>query len=270
MPANSSAQTLASYADPKSSIDDFEKMSFTLYPLEHWSTDRVGSKIPADRRSWRGMTEQRHRQLQVLIATFRVVVPLVINRRTDRLIDGIERFTVLESLGYQEIPIVTVDLDERDEVALAIALNTEYGDWIDSRLVEQVAALAQTDAIHFTGLDETEIFEIISRLPKPPPPPKSPTPVQQQIFPPTTLEDEEPEEGSVPFQSVVIPQTSATKGGHSTPRYRQFVCPDGFFTCPEAEYQALLHSLEGESITEKTRSLKQLLWLGITEENTHD
>jgi len=57
------------------------------------------------------------------VARWGLVQPLVINKRSKRVVGGNQRLKVLQELGVETADAVTVDLDETEEKALGIALN---------------------------------------------------------------------------------------------------------------------------------------------------
>lgn len=59
------------------------------------------------------------------IEKFGNVQPLVVNIRDGKnvLVGGHQRLKALETLGYEEVPVVEVDLNELEEKALNVALN---------------------------------------------------------------------------------------------------------------------------------------------------
>jgi len=60
---------------------------------------------------------------------FGVVEPVVVNRRTGRIVGGHQRVKAAEASGIEELPVVYVDLDEAAEKQLNIALNRISGEF---------------------------------------------------------------------------------------------------------------------------------------------
>jgi len=61
--------------------------------------------------------------LQGSIDRFGVLVPIIWNRRSGRIVGGHQRYKVLTSKGVEETDVVVVDLDNNEEVALNITMN---------------------------------------------------------------------------------------------------------------------------------------------------
>ena len=55
---------------------------------------------------------------------FGFVDPLIVNKRTNILVGGHQRLKAADHLGYSEVPVTYVDLDETEEKALNVALNS--------------------------------------------------------------------------------------------------------------------------------------------------
>ena len=66
-------------------------------------------------------------RLRRSIEAFGFVEPLVWNERTGFLVGGNQRFKVLLEQGAKEVTVSVVDLDEKDEQLLSIALNRSAG-----------------------------------------------------------------------------------------------------------------------------------------------
>lgn len=63
-----------------------------------------------------------------------LVQPIVWNRRTNTVVSGHQRLTVLESQGETEVTVSVVDLDDTQEKELNVALNKITGEWDDDKL----------------------------------------------------------------------------------------------------------------------------------------
>lgn len=62
------------------------------------------------------------------------VQPIVWNRRTNTVVSGHQRLTVLEAQGETEVTVSVVDLDDIQEKELNVALNKITGEWDDDKL----------------------------------------------------------------------------------------------------------------------------------------
>jgi ParB-like chromosome segregation protein Spo0J len=64
-----------------------------------------------------------YRKLRKSVETFGLVEPLVWNERTGRVVGGHARLRILRDLGWTEVPVSVVRLDEAGEKALNVVLN---------------------------------------------------------------------------------------------------------------------------------------------------
>lgn len=63
-----------------------------------------------------------------------LVQPIVWNRRTNTVVSGHQRLTVLEAQGETEVTVSVVYLDDIQEKELNVALNKITGEWDDDKL----------------------------------------------------------------------------------------------------------------------------------------
>lgn len=63
-----------------------------------------------------------------------LVQPIVWNRRTNTVVSGHQRLTVLEAQGETEVTVSVVDLDDIQEKELNVVLNKITGEWDDDKL----------------------------------------------------------------------------------------------------------------------------------------
>lgn len=79
------------------------------------------------------------------LTQFGQVEPLVVQKRTNMVIGGNGRLTVMRSLGWTHADVVVVDLDDAAARALAIALNRtpELGRWNTDKLNAALAQITQ-------------------------------------------------------------------------------------------------------------------------------
>ena len=89
------------------------------------------------------------------IDKFGLVIPIVWNKRTNTVVGGHQRLTVLENLGVEEVDVSVVDLDETKEKQLNIALNKTGGSWDEAKLIELLEELG--DDAYETGFSPAEI-----------------------------------------------------------------------------------------------------------------
>lgn len=111
--------------------------------------------------------DPEYEKLKRSIEEFDCVEPLVWNRRSNRLIGGHQRLKILKEKGIEEFEVSVVDLEERKEKALNVALNKIEGDWDFTKLADLMTELddGQFD-LELTGFDMSEIEEIMNWTPK--------------------------------------------------------------------------------------------------------
>ena len=102
---------------------------------------------------------------------FGVVQEIVVNRRTGRIVGGHQRVEALKALGEHEAPVAYVDLDEHDERALNVALNSHYisGEFELAPLQEILQGIDEelSTALRFNEFGLTEAPEVLPPEPTP-------------------------------------------------------------------------------------------------------
>lgn len=95
------------------------------------------------------------------IEEFGYVEPIIWNKRTGNIVGGHQRTKVLENLGYKEATCIVVDLDDKQERALNVALNKITGDWDIPLLTDLLKGLDDSDFdVTLTGFDPEELGEM--------------------------------------------------------------------------------------------------------------
>lgn len=107
--------------------------------------------------------DREYEDIKSSLTKFGLVQPLVWNKKTKRLVGGEQRLTVLTDMGVQSVPVVEVDLEERLEKGLNIALNKVQGEWDEGLLS---ALLGELDTEVFSGFSPEEI-EAITKYDEP-------------------------------------------------------------------------------------------------------
>lgn len=106
--------------------------------------------------------DPEYEALKCSIETFDVVEPIVWNKRSGNVVGGHQRLKILKQRGDQEIVVSEVDLDDRNEKALNIALNKIQGEWDDLKLGDLLSELNKEDFdLGITGFDESELRKLI-------------------------------------------------------------------------------------------------------------
>lgn len=100
-------------------------------------------------------------KLKTSIERFGNVEPVVWNRRTGNVVGGHQRLAVLKSMGYESVPCSVVDLDEKEEKLLNIALNKIKGQW-DYDKLEEILSDFDYEVATASGFSAEEIAVILA------------------------------------------------------------------------------------------------------------
>ena len=100
-------------------------------------------------------------KLKKSIIQFGNVEPVVWNQRTGNVVGGHQRLAVLQSMGETLIPCSVVDMDDKDEKLLNIALNKIKGRWDYDKLAD-ILRDYETELATITGFAEDEIAIILA------------------------------------------------------------------------------------------------------------
>lgn len=108
----------------------------------------------------RQMTEKQAADLEASIRKFGLVDPLIVNRHPERMnvvIGGHQRLKVAKVCGINTVPVVYVELDERQERELNLRLNKNTGEW-------DLDALASFDPelLKMVGWTDEELGDIFT------------------------------------------------------------------------------------------------------------
>lgn len=100
--------------------------------------------------------EKEYEALKASISRWSLVEPLVVNLRTGNLVGGHQRYSVLLDLGHTEAEAAVVDLDEKQEKLLNVALNRIEGQWDYEKLQDLFEEFSAED-IFATGYSDGEL-----------------------------------------------------------------------------------------------------------------
>lgn len=120
--------------------------------------------IPADYNPRVALTPDmpEFERLKNSIETFGNVEPIVWNERTGHIVGGHQRLAVLQHLGYTSAEVSVVDLDEKEEKLLNVALNKIKGQWDYSRL-EEIFQEYELEEAKVTGFTGQEIALVLAK-----------------------------------------------------------------------------------------------------------
>lgn len=129
-------------------------------------TKNVNDLIPAHYNPRKKLKpgDKEYDKLKRSIETFGYVEPIIWNKRTNTVVGGHQRLTVLKDLGHKTVDVVEVDLDLNNEKALNVALNKVSGEWDAEKLEDLLRELDNdTDLdVTLTGFDLDELETLYS------------------------------------------------------------------------------------------------------------
>lgn len=103
-----------------------------------------------------------YENLRRSIKTYGMIIPVIWNKRTNRVVGGHQRLTVLENEGETEVDVSVVDLDETQERQLNVALNKVEGGWDNDKLAELLTELGEDATL--TGFTQQEIDSLTNDI----------------------------------------------------------------------------------------------------------
>lgn len=109
--------------------------------------------------------DKEYESLYKSVKEFGYVDPIIVNKRTGNIVGGHQRLNVLQELGYEEIDVVNVDLDETREKALNIALNKISGKWDEPKLKDLLLDIDNGEFdVELTGFGMDEIEKLMNKF----------------------------------------------------------------------------------------------------------
>ena len=106
--------------------------------------------------------DTEYENLRRSITTYGLIIPVVWNKRTNRVVGGHQRLTVIENEGETEVDVSVVDLDETQERQLNVALNKVEGGWDEEKLGDLLAELGEDATL--TGFTQQEIDSLTNDI----------------------------------------------------------------------------------------------------------
>lgn len=98
--------------------------------------------------------DPEYENLRRSITTYGLLIPVIWNKRTNNVVGGHQRLTVLENEGETEVDVSVVDLDPMQERQLNVALNKIEGGWDEElRAIEELFNVSLT----FDKADQEEL-----------------------------------------------------------------------------------------------------------------
>jgi hypothetical protein len=180
--------------------------------LETWTIDKAVNALTKN--NPRIITTKQLTDLRSGIKKFGLLLPPIVNKQTGNVVGGHQRIRAAQLEGLTEIEVNVVDIDEKAETRLGLALNRITGKWDYQVLEEVLGELSSSEAIAFSGFSESDLVEIMSDY-------------------------EEPFNES--FESFA--ERFSTK---RTAEFVAFRSAKVFFTCSKLGYEALIQRLYAE------------------------
>lgn len=106
--------------------------------------------------------DSEYENLRRSINTYGMLIPVIWNKRTNNVVGGHQRLTVLENEGETEVDVSVVDLDETQERQLNVALNKIEGGWDEEKLAELLLDLGEDATL--TGFTQQEIDSLTNDI----------------------------------------------------------------------------------------------------------
>ena len=116
--------------------------------------------IPADYNPRKDLKpgDPEYEKLKRSIEQFGYVEPVIWNKTTAHVVGGHQRLKVLLDMGITEVECVVIEMNEKKEKALNIALNKISGDWDKDKLMLLIADLQGADFdVSLTGFEPAEL-----------------------------------------------------------------------------------------------------------------
>jgi hypothetical protein len=119
--------------------------------------------LTPDVRNPRRISEHDAAALRRSLREFGAVEPAVVNA-DGTIIGGHQRVEAARDLGWQEFPVLRVDLDDTRARLLNLALNRIHGEWDEDLLAAMLADLGDADAdLALSGFADLEVDEFLAQ-----------------------------------------------------------------------------------------------------------
>lgn len=106
--------------------------------------------------------DSEYESLRRSISTYGLLIPVIWNKRTNNVVGGHQRLTVLENEGETEVDVSVVDLNPIQERQLNVALNKIEGGWDEEKLGALLEELG--DDATLTGFNQQEIDSLTNDI----------------------------------------------------------------------------------------------------------
>lgn len=108
--------------------------------------------------------DKEYQKIKRSIEEFGYIQPLIVNKRTNIIIAGNQRYKVLVDLGYTEVDCVEVDVSEQEEKTLNLAMNKIDNEWDMTALKDLLQDLDTGEIdMSLTGFDNWELEQLMTQ-----------------------------------------------------------------------------------------------------------
>ncbi|MGL4283993.1 MAG: site-specific DNA-methyltransferase [Eubacterium aggregans] len=129
-------------------------------------TTNVKDLLPAEYNPRKDLKpgDKEYEKLKHSIEQFGYVEPVIWNETTGRVVGGHQCLKVLQDMGLAEVDCVIVQMDEKKEKALNVALNKISGEWDNDKLALLIADLQGADFdVSLTGFEPEELEDLFRK-----------------------------------------------------------------------------------------------------------
>ena len=127
---------------------------------------KIDELIPASYNPRKDLQQEdkEYQKIKKSIQEFGYVEPVIYNKTTGIVVGGHQRLKVLKELGYDEIDVVEIEVTNKQEKALNIALNKIEGQWDKTMLKDLLEDLDDGSLdMELTGFDDWEIEQLMTQ-----------------------------------------------------------------------------------------------------------
>lgn len=127
---------------------------------------KIDELVPADYNPRKDLQEadKEYQDIKRGIQTYGLVIPLIMNKRTGNLVNGHQRLKVLKALGWTEVDVSVVDMDEKKEKALNLALSRIDGDFDNKALTNVMSEIRAAGIDPITlGFTKSEVEKMFPK-----------------------------------------------------------------------------------------------------------
>lgn len=127
---------------------------------------KIDELVPADYNPRKDLQEadKEYQDIKRGIQTYGLVIPLIMNKRTGNLVNGHQRLKVLKALGWTEVDVSVVDMDDKKEKALNLALSRIDGDFDNKALTNVMSEIRAAGIDPITlGFTKSEVEKMFPK-----------------------------------------------------------------------------------------------------------